>query len=272
MYNDGDYLQIFDVYDDGNSRMIASLLGPDIGPNLLSFGNWQKKIISSTSNKMMVEFRSDSVRETDRHSACGFSASIHYSSLPITECENGLDMTMKTIQSPNYPNSYDNNLSCKWLISVPHGYHITLKFLQFDVRYFSTLNVSDFSNHIVVFSLQLEDGIPCYSTCGSLYLKGDGICQDQNNNCGCEWDGGDCCGISNCLACDCIELIGDGNDFLSIHNGGGDDSEMVAKMTGQMNDTKIYTPGNQMFLVFHTNEKIVRKGFHALIMEGKYLF
>ena len=62
----------------------------------------------------------------------------------------------------------------------------------------------------------------------------------------------------------------DGVDFLSIHNGGSDDSEMVAKLTGQMNDTKIAIPGNQMFVVFNTNEEIVRKGFHALIMESKY--
>lgn len=44
---------------------------------------------------------------------------------------------------------------------------------------------------------------------------------------------------------------------------------MVEKSTGVMNDTKISIPGNQMFVVFHTNEEIVRKGFHALIMEGK---
>ena len=75
---------------------------------------------------MLVEFRSD---EDDR-----FSASIHYSPLPSKECEIGLDMTKKTIQSPNYPDSYGNNISCKWLISVPHGLHLTLKFLQFDVR------------------------------------------------------------------------------------------------------------------------------------------
>ena len=59
-------------------------------------------------------------------------------------------------------------------------------------------------------------------------------------------------------------------DFLSIHNGGSDDSEMVAKLTGQMNDTKISISGNQMFLVFQTNNEIVRKGFHALIIESKY--
>ena len=99
----------------------------------------------------------------------------------------------------------------------------------------------------------------------------------MNNNCGCDWDGGDCCGpdrrISDqyCSACKCLGLINDGNDFLSIHNGGSDDSEMVAKFTGKMKDTDISIQENQMFLVFHTNREIVRKGFHALIMESKCL-
>ena len=41
--------------------------------------------------------------------------------------------------------------------------------------------------------------------------KGDGICDDETNNCGCEWDGGDCCGINanthhfHCSVCECLE-------------------------------------------------------------------
>ena len=62
----------------------------------------------------------------------------------------------------------------------------------------------------------------------------------------------------------------DTNDYLSIHNGGSDNSEMVAKLTGQMNDTTISISGNQMFVVFKTNHEIVSKGFHALIMESKF--
>ena len=30
-------------------------------------------------------------------------------------------------------------------------------------------------------------------TCGALKYKGDGNCDDENNNKGCEYDGGDCC-------------------------------------------------------------------------------
>ena len=111
--------------------MIASLTSLDFGPqSYYSKSNWQKKIISSSSNNMLVEFRSDNVIEE-----IGFSSSIYYSPLPSKECEKGLDMTMKTIQSPNHPDMYDNNLACKWLISVSHGSHITLEFLQFNVRY-----------------------------------------------------------------------------------------------------------------------------------------
>ena len=78
---------------------------------------------------MLVEFRSD-----DDLEFIGFSTFIHYSQLPSKECQKGLDMTKKTIQSPNYPDLYKNNLSCKWLISVPYVSHITLKILQFEVR------------------------------------------------------------------------------------------------------------------------------------------
>ena len=117
--------------------MLASLTGLDNGPqSYFSHSCWQKKIISSTSNKMLLEFRSD-----DIFGAKGFSASIHYSKLLGKECEAGLDMAMKTIQSPNYPDSYNNNLSCNWLISVPHGSHVTLIFLQLDVGFFGSFNI-----------------------------------------------------------------------------------------------------------------------------------
>ena len=136
----GDYITIYDVTDYGNI-VIASLTNTYFGPQSYHpQGRWQKKIISSTSNKMLVEFRSDDIIIRKLYDI-GFSASIHYSPLPSKACEKGLDKTMKTIQSPNYPNSYDNNLACKWLISVPHGSHITLKFLQFDVSFFCNFNI-----------------------------------------------------------------------------------------------------------------------------------
>ena len=71
---------------------------------------------------------------------------------------------------------------------------------------------------------------------------------------------------------DCIFLLQlkDTKDFLCIHNGGNDNSEMVAKLTGEMNNTTISILGNQMFVVFKTNHEIISKGFHAFILESKY--
>ena len=38
---------------------------------------------------------------------------------------------------------------------------------------------------------------------------GNGACEDHNNNCGCEWDGGDCCGenvvTTYCSVCECLD-------------------------------------------------------------------
>ena len=41
--------------------------------------------------------------------------------------------------------------------------------------------------------------------------KGDGFCDDGNNNEECKWDGGDCCGddvvVTACSACECLEPL-----------------------------------------------------------------
>merc|ERR1712110_944444 len=45
--------------------------------------------------------------------------------------------------------------------------------------------------------------------CGSPWWYGDGICDDDNNNQGCNYDGGDCCGSSvntnYCTICKCLQ-------------------------------------------------------------------
>merc|ERR1712151_110530 len=39
--------------------------------------------------------------------------------------------------------------------------------------------------------LQADTG--CQGKCGQAQFQGDGTCDDDNNNCGCAFDGGDCC-------------------------------------------------------------------------------
>merc|ERR1712091_760272 len=47
----------------------------------------------------------------------------------------------------------------------------------------------------------------CSGKCGLKDYKGDGNCDDANNNCACDYDGGDCCGPnvkkSYCKECKC---------------------------------------------------------------------
>ena len=54
----------------------------------------------------------------------------------------------------------------------------------------------------------------CSGTCGDPDYKGDGYCDDTNNYCGCEWDGGDCCETTTststvitdyCSVCECLD-------------------------------------------------------------------
>ena len=134
-HSDGDYISIYDIDDIGNYNLISNLTGPDLGPRSQSYqSNWDTKIISSPSNKMMVEFITDDKEFSGFLS--GFDAAIDYLPVPSQQCELWLDMNVKMIKSPNYPDSYDNNILCKWLITVQHGFHITLIFQEFDVRIF----------------------------------------------------------------------------------------------------------------------------------------
>ena len=79
---------------------------------------------------MMIEFRSDDSLELS-----GFSASINYHSLQSEDCNSWLNMNEGNLKTPDHPNTYHNVISCKWLITVKHGYFISLKFMEFDVIY-----------------------------------------------------------------------------------------------------------------------------------------
>ena len=113
--------------------MLAYLTGSDEGPKSESiFSNWNKKIISSTTNKMIIEFKSDDLILKFNK---GFSASIYFTPVHIKNCESWLDMNKRIFKSPNYPQTYYNSMKCSWLITVDPDYHITLDFFDIYVRY-----------------------------------------------------------------------------------------------------------------------------------------
>ena len=41
--------------------------------------------------------------------------------------------------------------------------------------------------------------------------------------------------------------------YLTIYDGGSEQAEIIANLNGAMNDTKISTPRNQIFVVLHAN-------------------
>ena len=59
------------------------------------------------------------------------------------------------------------------------------------------------------FNTGVDCCFPCSGTCVNPVYKGDNYCDDENNNCGCDWDGGDCCGINvntdYCSSCLCLD-------------------------------------------------------------------
>ena len=110
--------------------MVAHLTGPDNGPRSKSLlSHWDKKIISSSTTKMNIQFKSD-----DLYHLKGFSANIYFTPIPNIECQSWLDMNKKIFKSPNYPELFHNNKKCSWLITVDHDHHITLIFSELHVR------------------------------------------------------------------------------------------------------------------------------------------
>ena len=104
--------------------------GPDVGPKSKALvSNWDKKIISTSTNEMDIQFKSDEYIK-----AIGFSLNIHFTAMPNKECDSWLDMNKKIFQSPNYPQKYRNIIKCSWLITVDHESHITLDIIDFFVR------------------------------------------------------------------------------------------------------------------------------------------
>ena len=131
-YSDGDYISIQEFDSNKNRKsVVAYLTGPDEGPKSYSpFSNWQKKIISISTNMMIIDFIPEgavSSGNVDR----GFLAYFYFTKILNNECESWLDMQKKIIKSPNYPGLYQNSIKCRWLLNIHHDYHITLNFIEF---------------------------------------------------------------------------------------------------------------------------------------------
>ena len=77
--------------------------------------------------------------------------------------------------------------------------------------------MSNFLKRMSNFLKKMSNFLLSQGSCGSApapvcyknHWKGDKWCDDENNNEGCEWDGGDCCGpdvkTKYCSKCECLD-------------------------------------------------------------------
>ena len=129
------------------------MTGPDAGPkSVKSTSNWEKKIISVSTNQMNIEFKSDDSLEYK-----GFSASIYFTPIPNKECESWLDLNKKVFKSPNYPKTHTTSKKCHWLITVDSDSHITLKFIEVYVRLSNNWEIYNcLLKYIFIFLLNID--------------------------------------------------------------------------------------------------------------------
>ncbi len=103
----------------------------ETSPKLAEFCHRQDKpvVVTAIGNHMYVHFHSD---ESLRGK--GFSAS--FNTLP-NGCGGYYKSPSGIIHSPNYPQNYDHDSDCTWLIEVPVNHVVVLNFVDFDVEPFT---------------------------------------------------------------------------------------------------------------------------------------
>ena len=125
--------------------------GPDVESMLIGefFGNSNNKIVKSISSSgrfMFLDFKID--QDTDYYydfsvslegenpEDFGFEASIKYKKID-SFCQTWLDITNSILVSPNYPDLYNNNFNCSWLITTNFRSYIilTFRFLKVNFSY-----------------------------------------------------------------------------------------------------------------------------------------
>ena len=112
--------------------MLARLSGPDLGPkSIYEKSHWEYKVIASPTKELLVEW----ITDDGDWGGKGFSATIHYTLLQNKNCESWMNKNNQMLLSPNYPNSYGNDIFCNCLITVDSKSHIKLDFLEFHVSF-----------------------------------------------------------------------------------------------------------------------------------------
>ena len=68
-----------------------------------------------------------------------------------------LEMEYGQLVSPNFPDKYPNSQDCSWVLTVPTGFYVALKFQSFEVHYNSTyITVNLIFKSVVKWSLRFH--------------------------------------------------------------------------------------------------------------------
>ena len=59
-----------------------------------------------------------------------------------------------------------------------------------------------------------------------------------------------------------------GFDSIKIYDGGSNYSDLIKSMTGSYRNTKVSSPGNQVFIGFETTSIVAKRGFKASIIKN----
>lgn len=105
-----DYLEFYETTDIGKKK-------------LARYCATHPTFLSSSGNKMTVLFHSDVSME-------GRGFHLHYNTI----CNNTLKGYRGVIESPNFPNTYQHNLSCMWRIEGFEGNAINISFSHMEIE------------------------------------------------------------------------------------------------------------------------------------------
>ncbi|XP_039746472.1 cubilin [Pararge aegeria] len=114
---DSDYIEIIEIDDDNNHNVLGKYCGGSLPPAL-----------TISSNHLVIRFISD-------NSIRGNGFSVSYAFLDEhNHCGGFFVKSHGYIFSPNWPEVYEPNRDCTWIISTPVGHQIRLNITDFDLE------------------------------------------------------------------------------------------------------------------------------------------
>ncbi|XP_059179030.1 cubilin-like isoform X2 [Physella acuta] len=246
--------------------------------------------IYTESNKLWIKFKSDQYIE-------GRGFSLQY----LTNCNKNFTGFGGVIESPNYPNSYLNNLNCTWFIKVNKGNKINLEFATFYLENFHDyLQITDVQNSSQSRRLTGNTIPQSYNSSGNVlklnfitdrsivysgfrlewaFIGCGGILQDPtgtftspnfpnpyNRNIECVWKI-----IANLdqaieLTFPTFQLEAHDRceyDYVKVFEGGSDQGPLLTQLCHSVSNQIITSHGNQLLIKFMSDESFVGNGFNA---------